>query len=337
MRYPHDNQVADPKTAPVWEITAAEFTESTSHSADGLSMRFPRVTRIREDKDWTSHTDLARLKLLAETSKGSSDMLAPASPTSSPNDDGADTAAAVNPASLKQPRAKATRTAASPPAAAAARSSRKRKAKTSGTARRKALLVDSGDEGDSGSDLNGFIVSDGESEEESEGSGSDSELQGSDEEEAGGDIGGGHRSKRARSATATRDACRYGGKCYQKNPRHRQDFAHPGDADWPMASDSRGSTPGPGTAAAASSMDTAPDAPDEASANADPDVAPAAPPTNARPLADLADVFLDKVFFVPQGPRRANLARYITAYGGTIALLPDEKVGQHRLYALHLP
>ena len=39
------------------------------HTADGISMRFPRVTRIRHDKDWSSATNLAELKLLVENSK----------------------------------------------------------------------------------------------------------------------------------------------------------------------------------------------------------------------------------------------------------------------------
>lgn len=51
------------QTAPVWEITGAEFTSSTTHTAAGVSIRFPRVTRIRSDKDWNTATDLERLKV----------------------------------------------------------------------------------------------------------------------------------------------------------------------------------------------------------------------------------------------------------------------------------
>ena len=47
----------------MWEITGAEFSKSTAHTAGGISVRFPRVTRIRDDKDWTNATDLARLKV----------------------------------------------------------------------------------------------------------------------------------------------------------------------------------------------------------------------------------------------------------------------------------
>ena len=51
------------QAAPVWEITGAEFSKSTAHTAGGISIRFPRVTRIRDDKDWTNATDLERLKV----------------------------------------------------------------------------------------------------------------------------------------------------------------------------------------------------------------------------------------------------------------------------------
>lgn len=51
------------QAAPVWEITGAEFTSSNIHTAGGVSIRFPRVTRIRDDKDWTNATDLGRLKV----------------------------------------------------------------------------------------------------------------------------------------------------------------------------------------------------------------------------------------------------------------------------------
>ena len=49
----------------VWEITGAEFSKSDIHTADGISIRFPRVTKIRHDKDWKTATDLPRLKVSA--------------------------------------------------------------------------------------------------------------------------------------------------------------------------------------------------------------------------------------------------------------------------------
>ncbi|XP_077998506.1 DNA ligase 3-like [Glandiceps talaboti] len=66
--------VKDPKQAPVWEITGAEFSHSKTHTADGISIRFPRCTKVRDDKSWNEATDLARLKLLYKKSKETSDM-----------------------------------------------------------------------------------------------------------------------------------------------------------------------------------------------------------------------------------------------------------------------
>lgn len=49
--------------APVWEITGAEFSKAEAHTADGISIRFPRCTRIRDDKDWQTATNLQQLKV----------------------------------------------------------------------------------------------------------------------------------------------------------------------------------------------------------------------------------------------------------------------------------
>ncbi|XP_067217037.1 DNA ligase 3 isoform X2 [Linepithema humile] len=54
----------DPKKQPVWEITGAEFTNQGMHTADGISIRFPRVTRIRSDKNWSTATTLNELRQL---------------------------------------------------------------------------------------------------------------------------------------------------------------------------------------------------------------------------------------------------------------------------------
>lgn len=56
--------IKDPKKAPVWELTGAEFSKSDSHTADGISIRFPRVTRIRDDKSWKEATSLQRLRVI---------------------------------------------------------------------------------------------------------------------------------------------------------------------------------------------------------------------------------------------------------------------------------
>lgn len=64
----------DPKHQPVWEITGAEFTQHEVHTADGISIRFPRVTRIRNDKNWKSATTLEELKVLYHKSKEETDV-----------------------------------------------------------------------------------------------------------------------------------------------------------------------------------------------------------------------------------------------------------------------
>ncbi|XP_073971011.1 DNA ligase 3 isoform X2 [Rhodnius prolixus] len=64
----------DPKKQPVWEITGAELTKNIVHTADGISVRFPRVTRIRDDKDWSTATTLDQLRELYEKSKHTTDF-----------------------------------------------------------------------------------------------------------------------------------------------------------------------------------------------------------------------------------------------------------------------
>ncbi|KAL0271537.1 UNVERIFIED_CONTAM: hypothetical protein PYX00_008599 [Menopon gallinae] len=59
----------DPRKMPVWEVTGAEFTQNQVHTAEGISIRFPRVTRIRDDKDWATATTLSELKELFKASK----------------------------------------------------------------------------------------------------------------------------------------------------------------------------------------------------------------------------------------------------------------------------
>ncbi|KAK9887990.1 hypothetical protein WA026_000280 [Henosepilachna vigintioctopunctata] len=64
----------NPKNQPVWEITGAEFTQHDVHTADGISIRFPRVTKMRQDKDWKTATSLKELKHLFEKSKEHTDI-----------------------------------------------------------------------------------------------------------------------------------------------------------------------------------------------------------------------------------------------------------------------
>jgi DNA ligase-3 len=44
------------------------------HTAGGISIRFPRVTKIRDDKDWRTATDLPRLQQLMRTSQEKADQ-----------------------------------------------------------------------------------------------------------------------------------------------------------------------------------------------------------------------------------------------------------------------
>lgn len=78
--YP-DFLIRDPKSAPVWEITGAEFSKSEMHTADGISIRFPRMTRIRDDKDWQTATNLHQLRELFRISKENCDFQVSAGPS----------------------------------------------------------------------------------------------------------------------------------------------------------------------------------------------------------------------------------------------------------------
>lgn len=78
--YP-DFIIRDPKSAPVWEITGAEFSKSEMHTADGISIRFPRMTRIRDDKDWQTATNLHQLRELFRISKENCDFQVSAGPS----------------------------------------------------------------------------------------------------------------------------------------------------------------------------------------------------------------------------------------------------------------
>ncbi|XP_076451969.1 DNA ligase 3-like [Babylonia areolata] len=69
-----DFVVADPKKAPVWEIIGAEFSKAEIHTADGISIRFPRIQKFRDDKTWKEATDLPRLQTLYKESKRTSDL-----------------------------------------------------------------------------------------------------------------------------------------------------------------------------------------------------------------------------------------------------------------------
>uniref|UniRef100_A0A8C1CBT1 DNA ligase n=1 Tax=Cyprinus carpio carpio TaxID=630221 RepID=A0A8C1CBT1_CYPCA len=84
--YP-DFIIRDPEKAPVWEITGAEFSKSEMHTADGISIRFPRCTRMRDDKDWKTATNLQQLKELYRISKENCDFDLTAGPSKTSQND----------------------------------------------------------------------------------------------------------------------------------------------------------------------------------------------------------------------------------------------------------
>jgi DNA ligase 3 len=59
----------DPFEMPVFEVTGAEFTQSDVHTANSISIRFPRITKVREDKSPEQATDLEELTQLYKESK----------------------------------------------------------------------------------------------------------------------------------------------------------------------------------------------------------------------------------------------------------------------------
>jgi DNA ligase-3 len=74
--YP-DFVAKDPLACPVWEIVGAQFSKSSKHTADGISIRFPRVTRERSDKGPEEATDLKHLHALFASSLLSNGGAAP--------------------------------------------------------------------------------------------------------------------------------------------------------------------------------------------------------------------------------------------------------------------
>lgn len=56
----------NPDIMPVWEITGAEFSKSDCHTADGISVRFPRISKLQSDKKPAQATNLNELKHLFE-------------------------------------------------------------------------------------------------------------------------------------------------------------------------------------------------------------------------------------------------------------------------------
>lgn len=79
----------DPKSMPIWEVEGTEYLESVHHTADSISIRFPRMKKERDDKDWTSATSLEYLRALRDESKkkttNSELLLGPSSKTNKPD------------------------------------------------------------------------------------------------------------------------------------------------------------------------------------------------------------------------------------------------------------
>lgn len=65
----------DPKKQPVWQIIGAEFTQHDVHTADGISIRFPRIVKMRDDKDWEHATNLEELHHLIEESQRKTNLM----------------------------------------------------------------------------------------------------------------------------------------------------------------------------------------------------------------------------------------------------------------------
>lgn len=79
-----DFVMKNPRKSQVWEITGAEFSISNKHTAGGYSVRFPRVTKIRDDKGVEDATTLSDfLRLVDESSKKAPTLL-----MNDDNDDG---------------------------------------------------------------------------------------------------------------------------------------------------------------------------------------------------------------------------------------------------------
>ena len=66
--------VKNPKKSPILEVSGFEFSESRYHTATDangkpFSIRFPRVTKIRNDKNYKTSTSLQELRELVKTSR----------------------------------------------------------------------------------------------------------------------------------------------------------------------------------------------------------------------------------------------------------------------------
>ncbi len=250
-----------------------------SHSADGISMRHPRVLRNRPDKSWDTATSLAELKELVKNSGGG--LKAAKDDEDDDEDDGfGAAAAAASPARASSPARAPKRATLAVPRARAKPAKRKRAADDR-----------SDDEDDDGSDLADFIVDDDDD---------DDDGDDDDDDDGRSDYGSLSRGRRPakRARLAGRPPCRFGAKCYrQKNADHTREYAHPGDADYAAGG-------GDEEDGAAMTVDDDDDRP--AAAAAPPRAAAAtaaaapAPSSTFSGAIDLPDIFRSCWVFVPK-------------------------------------
>ena len=120
----------------------------------------------------------------------------------------------------------------------------------------------------------------------------------------------------------TREQCLYGAKCYRKNPDHRRQFAHPGDADYGTDDKSAPSTSTTATTQAAAPVKKAAPEPDQAADNATEPAKQTSSdelPPAKKPPAVLVDIFTGKLAWISKThPKFREISRYMIAYDGDV-------------------
>ncbi|KAG7274416.1 hypothetical protein CRUP_027046 [Coryphaenoides rupestris] len=109
--------------------------QSEMHTADGISIRFPRMTRVRDDKDWKTATNLPQLKELFRISKENTDFEVTAK-SQSQDDKGSSGSGGSSPSSSSATSSTPHTSTSTTPAAAAATP---RKTSNNGTVKAKAV------------------------------------------------------------------------------------------------------------------------------------------------------------------------------------------------------
>lgn len=201
-----DYMIQDVETAPVWEVTGAQFSKSNKHTADGISIRFPRLTKMRDDKTWKEATDLAQLKRLVAASKLSDASLLQAMDRVADVADVADAADAADThteAEKKSCAPAAQRNASAQPGAAASN-------KLDHTTQQNTSAPPA--KPDESSKKRKFAQVDAPSRKIDASKRTQTKID-----------------RRGVSDLDSRPKCAYGSACYRKNPQHKIDEWHPGD------------------------------------------------------------------------------------------------------------